>query len=411
VSESTSHPDGISGALTLLFAVACGLIVANLYYAQPLAALIAPSIGLAADASGLTVTLTQTGYCLGLILLVPLGDLTENRRLICISLIAACASLAAAALAPSAAWFLSAAFCVGLSSVAVQMLVPVAAHLAPEQSRGRVVGNVMAGLLTGIMLSRPASSIIASEFGWRVVYASSALLMAILAVVLRLLLPERQVHADHSYGELIGSLWRLLYDTSLLQRRAAYQAALFGAFSLYWTAVPLLLLGPAFGLSQRGISLFALAGAAGAFSAPLAGRLADRGHTRIATGIALALAIFAFALASLGARGSLVGLLAGGILLDLAVQGNVVLGQRAIFSLGAEVRSRLNGLYLAIFFGGGALGSALASFAFEHGGWPRVCEIGIAFPSVGLLVFMLHLASDRRSRNQTLERDGQPKAP
>ena len=403
MSDSTTHPDGISGPLTLLFAVACGLIVANLYYAQPLAALIAPDIGLSADASSLTVTLTQSGYCLGLLLLVPLGDLTENRRLICISLIASAASLAAAAAAPTAWSFLGASLCVGLSSVSVQMLVPVAAHMAPEHARGRVVGNVMAGLLTGIMLSRPTASIVASEFGWRAVYGGSAVLMALLAGVLRVLLPTRHVNADHTYRELIGSLWRLLADTSLLQRRAAYQAALFGTFSLYWTAVPLLLLGPTFGFSQRALSLFALAGAAGAFAAPIAGRLADRGHTKIATAVALTLAILAFGLAALGTHGSLIGLLAGGILLDFAVQGNVVLGQRAIFSLRAEVRSRLNGLYLAIFFGGGALGSALASVAFEHGGWPRVCEIGIAFPAAGLILFLVHAGLDRHRLHNCAE--------
>jgi predicted MFS family arabinose efflux permease len=398
-SSSVSSSGGISGATTLLFATACGLIVANLYYPQPLAAMIAPAIGLPADAAGLIVTLTQCGYCAGLMLLVPLGDLTENRRLIWITLIAAAAALLASAFAPGAFWFLLASLCVGLSSVSVQILVPVAAHLAPEASRGRVVGNVMAGLLVGIMLARPVSSLVASEFGWRAVYGGSAVIMVVLALVLRSLLPERQPDANHSYSELIASLWRLFLDTPLLRQRAAYQASLFGAFSLYWTAVPLLLLSPAYHFTQRGISLFALAGAAGACSAPIAGRLADRGYTRMATGAALVLAACAFALAGLGGDGSLAALLIGGILLDFAVQGNVVLGQRAIFSLGAHVRSRLNGLYLAIFFLGGAAGSALASLAFEHGGWIRVCQIGVAFPLVGLGLFFYHCMTERAAHD------------
>jgi predicted MFS family arabinose efflux permease len=396
--SSVVSPAGISGATTLLLATACGLIVANLYYAQPLAALIAPEIGLPPDAAGLTVTLTQAGYCVGLMLLVPLGDLTENRRLIWITLLAAAASLVASAFAATAFWFLLASLCVGLSSVSVQMLVPVAAHLAPEESRGRVVGNVMAGLLVGIMLARPASSLIASEFGWRAVYGGSAVIMVLLALVLRTLLPERQPDSTHSYSELIASLWRLFLDTPVLRQRAAYQASLFGAFSLYWTAVPLLLLSSSYHFTQRGISLFALAGAAGACSAPIAGRLADRGYTRVATGAALVLAACAFALAGLGGDGSLAALLTGGIVLDFAVQGNVVLGQRAIFSLGGHVRSRLNGLYLALFFLGGATGSALASLAFEHGGWTRVCQIGVAFPILGLFVFLFHCATERPVR-------------
>jgi predicted MFS family arabinose efflux permease len=392
------HPaNGISAATTLLFATACGLIVANLYYAQPIASIIASALGLSPDAAGLSVTLTQTGYCAGLVLLVPLGDLTENRRLIWITLCAAALSLLAAAFAPNALWFLLASLCVGLSSVSVQMLVPVAAHLAPEESRGRVVGNVMSGLLCGIMLARPVASLVTAAFGWRALFAGSAVVMAILTLVLRARLPARQPDADHTYRELIGSLWHLFLTTPVLRQRAIYQAALFGTFSLYWTAVPLLLMGPEFGFSQRGISLFALAGAAGACSAPVAGRLADRGYTRVATGAALLLGAAAFAVAGLGAHGSLVALLGGGIVLDLAVQGNVVLGQRAIFSLGAHVRSRLNGLYLAIFFAGGAAGSALASFAFEHGGWGRVCLIGVAFPALGLVAFLFHNLRPARS--------------
>jgi predicted MFS family arabinose efflux permease len=384
---------GASTWMIVLLASACGLIVANLYYAQPLISLIAPEIGLGPSAASLIVTLTQAGYCAGLVLLVPLGDLAENRSLILRTLGVALIALAVAAIAQSAPWFLAASLFIGLGSVAVQMLVPIAAHLAPEASRGRVVGNVMSGLLTGIMLARPVSSLIASAFGWRAVFGASALLMAVLGLILRRALPQRRPAAGHSYVELIGSLWTLLRDTPLLRRRAAYQAALFAAFSLYWTAVPLVLSSPAFGLTQRGIALFALAGVAGALSAPIAGRLADRGWTRVATGVSLSLAAVSFLLAWFGG-GSLLALLAAGILLDLSVQANVVLGQRAIYALGAHIRSRLNGLYLAIFFAGGALGSSIASVVYTHGGWSLVSWVGFAFPVAGLLFYATEFARD-----------------
>lgn len=386
---------GVPAWTIFLLACSCGLIVANLYYAQPLIGMIAPSIGLDTSAASLIVTLTQTGYCAGLVLLVPLGDLVENRKLVLWTLSGAFIALLVAATAQSTPWFLAAALFIGLGSVAVQMLVPIAAHLAPDASRGRVVGNVMSGLLTGIMLARPVSSLIASAFDWRAVFGASALLMAALGLVLRRALPQRRPMTSHSYVELIGSLWILLRDTPLLRRRAAYQAALFGAFSLYWTAVPLVLASPTFGLGQRGIALFALAGVAGALSAPVAGRLADRGRTRVATGVSIAMVAVSFLLAWMGGSGSLTVLLAAGILLDLGVQANLVLGQRAIYALGAHIRSRLNGLYLAIFFAGGALGSSIASLAFAHGGWGLVSAIGLAFPLAALLFYTTERTDDR----------------
>ena len=377
----------VQGWMTFLLATACGLIVANIYYAQPLIGLIAPAIGLGPAASSLIVTLTQLGYCAGLVFLVPLGDLVENRRLTLLTLGGATLALGVAAFAPSAPWFLASALGIGLGSVAVQVLVPLAAHLAPDASRGRVVGNVMSGLLVGIMLARPLASMVAHAFGWRALFGASAIVMMGLAIALRALLPQRRPAAQHSYAALIGSLWTLLRQTPVLRRRAAYQANLFAAFSLYWTAVPLELAGPSFGLTQRGIALFALAGAAGAVAAPVAGRIADRGWSRIATGVSLAGVAAAFLLSRWGSTGSMVALLAAGVLLDLGVQSNLVLGQRAIYALGANARSRLNGLYMALFFGGGALGSAIASPAYAAGGFALVSWVGLAFSVTALLIY------------------------
>ena len=383
--------------MILLLATACGLIAANLYYAQPLIGLIAPALALPRTAASLIVTLTQLGYCAGLVLLVPLGDLVENRRLTLFTLAGAVLALTVAATASSASWFLAASLGIGLGSVAVQMLVPIAAHMAPDASRGRVVGNVMSGLLLGIMLARPAASLTASAFGWRFLFASSAVLMVVLALILRTLLPQRRPVAAHSYASLIGSLWTLLRQTAVLRRRAAYQASLFAAFSLFWTAVPLELAGPPFRLTQRGIALFALAGAAGAIAAPIAGRIADRGWSRIATGVSLASVAVAFLLALLGG-GSIAALLAAGVLLDLGVQSNLVLGQRAIYALGVHTRSRLNGIYMAIFFAGGALGSAIASPAYARGGWTLVGWIGLAIPAAALLLYATEFARPARTQ-------------
>jgi len=377
----------VSAGMTTLLAAACGLTAANLYYSQPLIGLIAPAVGLGDRAASLIVTVTQVGYCIGLVLLVPLGDLVENRALTFWTLLGAVAALLAAALAPTASAFLAAALFIGLASVAAQMLVPIAAHLSPDATRGKTIGNVMSGLLLGIMLARPVSSLIADALGWRAVFAVSALAIAILAFALRGLLPERRPKVDHGYVALIASLWTLLRDTPVLRRRAAYQAALFAAFSLYWTAVPLELAGPTFGLSQRGIALFALAGAGGALSAPIVGRIADRGWGRASTGVSMAVVAAAFLIARIGATGSMIALLAAGVLLDAGVQGNQVVSQRVIYALGDKARSRLNGLYIAMFFVGGAVGSSIASLAFASGGWERVSWIGLVFPLIALMLF------------------------
>lgn len=389
-AEDAAHP-ALSRSLVMLMALACGVVVANIYYAQPLVGLIGPAVGLSPETASLVVTLTQVGYGAGLVLLVPLGDLLENRRLVVATLCSTVAALLVAAVAPTASLFLAAAFLIGVTSVAVQMLVPLAAHMAPEASRGQVVGNVMSGLLLGILLARPVSSLIADSLGWRAVFGLSAVAMVGFAVLLWRVLPQRRPTGRSGYGALIGSLGRLLVRTPVLQRRTVYQTMMFASFSLYWTAVPLLLMGAPFHLSQRGIALFALSGAAGALVAPLAGRIADRGWTRPATGFALAMAALSFFVAQAGVgagEGSIALLVLAGLLLDMGVQMNMVLGQRAIYSLGAETRSRMNAIYMAIFFLGGAAGSALAGYAFAVGGWAPVTWIGFAFPAIGLLFYL-----------------------
>jgi predicted MFS family arabinose efflux permease len=377
--------------LPMLFATACGLIVANLYYGQPLVGPIAADLGLSPAAAGLLVTLTQIGYGLGLLFIVPLGDILENRRLV-LTLILSCAlALGAAAMVRSAPVFLAAAAAIGFTSVTVQILVPWSAHLATEANRGRVVGNVMSGLLMGIMLARPVASFIASLWGWHAIYLLSAAMMASLAVLLLLILPSRRPEAKLPYGKLLSSLWWLARTQPVLQRRALHQACLFGAFSLFWTTVPLFLSGPAFRLSQRGIALFALAGVAGAIAAPISGRLADRGRSRAVSIAAMAMAAGSFLISLCGQDGSTLSLAlltVAAILLDFGVTANLITGQRAIFALDAEYRSRLNGLYMACFFMGGAAWSALGAWAYARGGWTLACWAGFALPVVALAHFM-----------------------
>lgn len=384
--------------LILLMATALGLVVANLYYAQPLIGPISRALSMSPETAGLIITMAQVGYGTGLLLIVPLADMVENRRLIVTLVLAAAVALACMALSRQALPFLAAALAVGLSCVAAQVIVPFAAHLSPEASRGRTVGNVMSGLLLGIMLARPVSSFVTAASSWPVIFGISSVLMIGVAVVLRVALPPRRPAPGLSYGSLLASMATLMRTTPLLRRRGLYQAAMFGMFSLYWTTSPLRLAGPEFHMSQIGIALVALAGVAGAIAAPIAGRLADAGWERPATGFGLILAIMSFLITHLGAYGStasLVLLVAAAILLDFGVTTTLVVSQRSLYSLGAGIRNRINGLFMATFFIGGALGSAVGAWAFAKGGWEATSWIGAVVPA---LAFLFYLTEYRRAR-------------
>jgi predicted MFS family arabinose efflux permease len=376
--------------ITFLLAIACGVIVANLYYAQPLVGPISADTHLPLALAGLIVTLTQIGYVLGLLFIVPLSDLIENRRLVIAALVVVICALVAAPLAYNALFFLVAAMFIGLGSVAAQILVPYAAHLATEERQGQVVGNVMSGLLLGIMLARPMASFITELWGWRAVFTLSAVITAILAGLLALVLPERKPSPTMNYAELLSSLWSLFKTKPILRRRSLYQAFLFGAFSLFWTVMPLWLASH-FHLSQQEIALFALAGVAGAIAAPIAGRLADKGWTKILTGVAIVIAALSFLLTHIfddHSAISLAMLVIAAITLDMAVSGNLVLGQRAIYSLGSEIRGRVNGVFMAVFFIGGAIGSALGGWAYAYGGWMYASILGLSMPVAALLYYL-----------------------
>lgn len=382
--------DHLPAGLTILLGAACGMIAASIYYVQPLVGPISAALGLSRQASGLVVTMTQLGYGASLLLIAPLADIVENRRLIVAALGASAVASACAALAGNPASFMLAMFFIGLSAVASQIVVPFASHLVPEAIRGRVVGNVVSGLMLGIMLSRPVASFLTDISSWRTVFALSAVAMALLAIVLAVRLPNRRPATGPTYGALLMSMARLLAGTPLLRRRAVYHAFLFGAFSLFWTAVPLLLAGPEFRLSQAGIAWFALAGVAGAIAAPIAGRLADKGWTRPATGFAMAVVGIAFLMTHLGSSGSpvrLAILVLAAIALDFGVSMNLVVGQRAIFALAPEHRARLNGLYIAIFFMGGALGSLIGVWSFAQSGWRLTSWIGFVLPVLALIYY------------------------
>jgi predicted MFS family arabinose efflux permease len=368
-----------------VLATACGLTVANLYYSQPLLDLISRSFGVSQGAAAIIVTFTQVGYALGLLFLLPIGDLVENRKLTTRLLGGTAVSLLLAAVCPAYPIFLVISVLVGLTSVVAQILVPLAAHLAPPEQRGAFVGKVMSGLILGILLARTVSSFVADLWGWRAIYFVSAGLMVVLAIVLRRMLPERAPDHTAGYRSLLRTVVTLVREEPILRRRALCQAAMFAAFSAFWTAIAYELIGE-HGFGQAQIAIFALVGAGGAAAAPLGGKLADRGYGVPVMGGALLLGTLTMVLAAVGHR-SVVLLALAGVLLDFAVQIHQVSSQQQIYALREDARARINTVYMTTVFTGGAISSALTGVLHDRYGWTGACVLGAIFPLIGLAIW------------------------
>lgn len=383
---------GPSLVLVTMLAFATGGLAANLYYAQPLIALIGPDLGITPEVAGSLVAITQIGYGLGLFFMVPLADLLENRRLALTAIGLTILALIGVASAGSGAAFMVCYLAVGFSATAAQVLLPFAAHLAPEARRGRVVGYVMTGLLTGIMVARPVALFIAGSFGWRAVFLCSAVLLLIIGAGLVWLMPRHKPEGGLSYRRIQSTMLELFLTVPTIRRRAFCQGLMLAAFNIFWVAAPLLL-AERFGLTEHEIGIFALIGAGGALAAPIAGRLADSRHRRAATiGCMLTLSACFLATAPISLLQSLIaaaGLAALGFLIDAAVQTNQIISQRIVFTVAPLARGRANAIYMTIVFFMAAMGSLLGTLSYEWGGWIATALTGGAVGAVSLAAYLV----------------------
>jgi predicted MFS family arabinose efflux permease len=377
-----------------ILAFSCGAIVANIYYAQPLLHTIAASLHASQSAASLLVTASQVGYAAGLLFLVPVADIARRRTLFTTLLTLVTLALAASAAAPDLAVLGSLALIVGATSTVVQMLVPYAATIASDTERARVIGTLMAGLLTGILLSRTFAGVVAQFLGWRGVYAIAAVLMAVTTVVMYRKVPggEQEVHAR--YGAQLRAVLALVRREPVLRWRALTGACSFAGFSAFWTTVPFLLSGSRYGFTQLEIGLFALAGAAGAIASAAGGKHLDaRPRLRWPlTGVLLAVQFASFCLMFGGQAGpewlGLALLVAGTLAMDAGVQSAHLTHQSVIYELAHAARARISSAYMTMMFFGGALGSLAGAHAYAAWGWPGAMATCAAFPALALFPWL-----------------------
>ncbi len=356
--------------------VACAVSVANIYYNQPLLPQMAASLQVSGHAIGYLPGFTQAGVAAGMFLFVPLGDMFPRRRLIILLSLAIALAVLLTALAPSLQWLYFAGFLTGITTIVPHLVLPFAAKLAPDRRRGQIVGTVLGGLLTGILLARVVSGFAGDWFGWRAVYFGAAVLMVILAALVRVNLPEDLPDRRIRYSEMLRSILDLVRTQPVLREASLEGAMLFGAFSAFWSTLVFHLAGAPYHYGGKVAGLFGLVGAAGAAFAPRAGHLSDRKGAGFTVSVSISVSIASYLVFAAGGD-HLWGLIAGVILMDLGVQAGHVANQTRIYGLVPEARSRLNTVYMVSYFVGGAIGSALGAYGWQQAGWLGVCAAGI----------------------------------
>ncbi|WP_271812540.1 MFS transporter [Clostridium beijerinckii] len=383
--DNTNTRPILTKLLILVMSIACGLTVANLYYIQPLLGDIAKTFHVDQLSIGFAAMLTQIGYAIGMIFILPLGDIKEKRNLIVIMLLFSVISLMSMFFSSNIYILTISSFAVGFTSIIPQLIIPLAAQLSNPQQRGQTIGTIMSGLLIGILLSRTVSGILGSYLGWRIVYLIAAIMMFALMLILRKLIPLCNPISDIKYSELLKSMIHLIKTEPILRESSLNGALMFSAFSAFWTSLIFLLESSHYNMGAEVAGLLGLVGVSGALAAPLVGKVADKRGSRFAIGICIVVVIVSYLLFFLFGF-KIWGLVLGVILLDLGVQSCNVSNQARVHSLNEETRNRLNTIYMVSFFLGGAFGSFLGSYSYSHFGWYGVCTFGIITQILALII-------------------------
>lgn len=370
----------------LFMALCTGLIVANIYYCQPLVVLISKEFGVAESKAGTITFFTQIGYALGLLLFVPLGDMLEKRKQIIFTTSLAVAALIMAALSSSLLMLNIAAVLIGCTSIVPQLILPLAAHLSPVHKRGKIIGTVMSGLLIGILLSRSFSGFIGAWLGWRAMFWIAAVITSVLLVAMSMIFPKAEPQFSGTYGSLVKSLVTLVKREPILREASLINALTFSSFGIFWTTMVLYLSNAPFHFQSDKIGLFGLAAVAGALIAPLIGGTADKGNPRVTIGYGLLIIGCAFiCFYTIGT--TVAGMVVGIILLDLGQQSVHVSNQARVYALQPAARNRLNTVFMTVSFIGTSLGSAIGLWAWDRAQWNGICAVGAVSVTLALIVY------------------------
>lgn len=395
VKLTPSRTTSMDGALVAMMAAATGFAIANIYYAQPVLPLIAHDLGSTGPVTFIP-TATQIGYSVGIILLVPVGDRVDRRRVILAQCVGMTLALLSFAIATSALVAMIASLAIGLFATIAQQIVPFAAELSEPDRRGRTVGTVMSGLLAGILSARIVSGAAGEWFGWRAVFWLGASLSLAMTALLYVRLPHSRPSTKASYGRLIASLGRIVLDEPELRRAALTQGLLFGGFSAFWTTLALLLAGPRYHLGSEAAGLFGLLAVGSVAIAPFAGRLADRHGPRSVVRLGTGIVLTGFVL--MLCNDHLAVLAVGVVVMDVGVQMAMIGNQSAIYALAGAAPGRFNTVYIAIMFALGACGSAAASTAWTASGWHAVMAVGATAAACAAI---LQIFPNRRSASSS----------
>ncbi len=380
-----------------LLGLACGVGVANIYYNQPLLLEISRSLHIAEHQAGLIAVATQVGYAVGIVTFVPLGDVLERRALMMRLFTAVSCSLLLCAVAPRLWLMVVASVCIGLTASVTHIVLPIAPEVADEADRGRAIGTVMTGLLMGVLLARAVAGYIATWLGWRAVFFTAFAVNAAFVPILWRRFPLLPPTHPLPYTQALRSLWTIFRTEAVIRESATEGALFFAAFSTFWTTLAFLLGTPHYHLGPGTAGSFGILGATGALIAPIAGKMNDRRGSRFVINIALGVMILGFLVLWLFGY-HLLGLVAGVIILDFGAQANQISNQTRIFGQLPQARSRVNTIYMTLYFLGGSIGSALSTWAWARWGWNGVCALGIGFLMLALVRHLTGVRSQQPSR-------------
>ena len=389
----------LSQSKVLFMAVATGIIVANLYYCQPLIVLIASEFNVPETEAGTITYLTQAGYAIGLFFMVPLGDKIERKKQILVTTFASVLALIMAAVSKSFFVLEIASLLIGITSIVPQLILPLAASLTAPERRGKVIGTIMSGLLVGILLSRTLSGFVGEWWGWRSMFWIAAGFCLILFFVIKSQFPVNKPTFEGSYGQLIQSLFSLIKTQPLLREATLINVFSFAQFGVFWTTMVLLLSEAPFNFSSATIGLFGFVGASGALAAPLVGKIGDKGSSRIVIGYGILLMLLSFVVFYFSSE-SIVGLVIGIILIDIGIQAIHISNQTRVYSILPEARNRLNTVFMSFSFFGTALGSAFGLLLWEIGAWESVSLGGILLATLAFVVYGITYKSKLKHQSQ-----------